>query len=112
MTGYDNTNRGVMFVNDRKQEGDRKPDRTGTLNVEGVEYFVDGWIKQSQNGNPFLSLSLKRKDKQPGGGHSTNRPAPAPAPAPRAPFGFNDMDSEDIPFIDPMRRSLGLYTVI
>lgn len=98
MTGYNNTNRGVMFVNDRKQEGDRKPDRTGTLNVEGVEYFVDGWIKQSQNGNSFLSLSLKRKDKQPGGAHSSNRPASVPAPR-QAPVnsGF-DPDSSDIPF--------------
>jgi single-strand DNA-binding protein len=37
-------------------------------------------------------------------------PAPraAPAPAPRASSGFDDMD-DDIPFIDPMRRSLGLW---
>ena len=37
-------------------------------------------------------------------------PAPrsAPAPAPRAASGFDDMD-DDIPFADPMRRSLGLW---
>lgn len=97
MTGYDNTNRGVMFVNDRKQEGDRKPDRTGTLNVEGVEYFVDGWIKQPQNGNPFLSLSLKRKDKQPGGNHERpgqhSRTA-APQQTSRGDYG----DDSDMPF--------------
>ena len=41
------------------------------------------------------------------------RPSPTPrqAPAPRAPSGFDDMD-DDIPFADPMRRSLGLYAVI
>ena len=32
----------------------------------------------------------------------------APAPAPRATSGFDYMD-DDIPFIDPMRRSLGLW---
>ena len=38
------------------------------------------------------------------------RPAPAPYP-PRASGGFGDI-SGDIPFIDPMRRSLRLYSVI
>ena len=39
-------------------------------------------------------------------------PVPRPAPAPRqSGGGFDDMD-DDIPFIDPMRRSLGLYAVI
>lgn len=40
------------------------------------------------------------------------RPAPTPMPStPRAPGGFDDMD-DDIPYIDPMRRSLRLYSVI
>lgn len=60
---YDNTNRGALFVNDRKAK-DTHPDRTGTLNVEGVEYFIDGWLKDTSKGK-MLSLSVKRKDKQP-----------------------------------------------
>lgn len=105
MSGYDNTNRGVMFVNDRKQDGDRKPDRTGTLNVDGIEYFIDGWIKKAQNGSSFLSLSVKRKDKQPGGndgyGHSDHRPAPAPHQQRSAPVtsGFDANDPNDPNFI-------------
>lgn len=76
---YDNRNRGVIFVNDRKQK-DTHPDRTGTLNVEGVEYFIDGWIKtSSKDGKQFLSLSVKRKDVQPtdkrAGGSDYRRPA-------------------------------------
>lgn len=35
-------------------------------------------------------------------------PRPTPAPAPRAASGFDEMD-DDIPFIDPMRLSLGLW---
>ncbi len=100
MSDYDNTNRGVLFVNDRKEPGSNKPDRTGTLNVDGVEYFLDGWIKKSQSGVSFLSVSVKRKDKQPG----QQAPAPAPrpqqrasAPAPTAdPGGWSDM--EEPPF--------------
>ena len=64
MTDYDNTNRGVLFKNNRKEEGDKKPEYTGSLNVGGVEYFLDAWLKTSQNGAKFMSVSVKRKDKQ------------------------------------------------
>lgn len=61
---FDNTNRGVLFVNNRKEK-DTHPDRTGSLNVGGVEYFLDGWLKTpKEGGTQFLSLSVKRKDKQ------------------------------------------------
>ena len=104
MTEYDNTNRGVLFVNNRK-ERDSQPDRTGSLNVGGVEYFIDGWLKKSRDGAPFLSLSIKQKDKQP-----SSAPAPAPRPAGRThadrPGGPNNRlqagsgfdDADDIPF--------------
>lgn len=59
---YDNTNTFVLFVND-KQGNEKRPDRTGTLNVDGVEYFIDGWIKTGAKG-PFLSGTIKRKEKQ------------------------------------------------
>ena len=58
---YDNTNRGVLFINDRKATANH-PDRTGSINVDGKEYFLDGWIKQSKEGKQFLSLSVKAKD--------------------------------------------------
>lgn len=64
MTDYDNTNRGVLFRNNRKEEGDKKPEYTGSLNVDGVEFFLDAWLKTSQNGAKFMSVSVKRKDKQ------------------------------------------------
>ena len=64
MAEYDNTNRGALFVNDRKAPGSNQPDRTGSINIEGVEYFIDGWLKKSAAGNPFMSISVKRKDKQ------------------------------------------------
>jgi len=90
MPEYDNTNRGALFANDRKEK-DTHPDRTGSINVEGVDYFIDGWLKESQGGKKFLSLSVKRKDKQSGGGKPASKPATKPArPA--------DDDDSSIPF--------------
>lgn len=88
MADFDQTNRGVLFVNDKKAPGSKQPDRTGTLNVEGVEYFFDGWLKKSAAGAPFLSVSVKRKDKQPQGA------APTPPRSPSRPHESDD----DIPF--------------
>ncbi len=56
-------NSGTIFVNDRK-ETERHPDRTGTAMIDGVMYYVSGWIKDGAKGK-FMSLAFKRKDDQP-----------------------------------------------
>ena len=102
---FDNTNRAVLFKNENKKT-DTHPDYSGNLNFEGVECFLDAWIKTAESGRKFMSLSVKRKDKQAAQEPSANRPAQpaqrqqAPAPrqaAPRPASGFDDMD-DDIPF--------------
>lgn len=68
MSNYDNTNRGILGKNDRKSS-DKHPDISGSINVEGVEYFIDGWHKKRNDGTgSFYSLSVKKKEKQPGSG--------------------------------------------
>ena len=57
---YDDTNRGVLFKNDRK-ELDNHPDYKGSINVDGVDYWLSAWIKESQKGK-FMSMSVKPKD--------------------------------------------------
>jgi hypothetical protein len=57
---YDNTNRWTLNKNDRKEK-DTHPDYKGSLNVDGVDYWLDGWIKDSANGK-FISGTLKRKE--------------------------------------------------
>lgn len=60
MPEYDNTNRGVLFKNDRK-ESDKHADYRGSINVAGVDYWLDAWIREGQKGK-FMSLSVKPKN--------------------------------------------------
>jgi uncharacterized protein (DUF736 family) len=58
---YDNTNSGTLFDNERKEK-ETHPDFTGTLNVDGKEFWVSAWKKTSKTGKRFFSLSVKTKD--------------------------------------------------
>lgn len=58
---YDNTNRGALFINQKKQSN--SPDFTGNINVEGKEYFLSMWKKTSRTGKPFLSLAVTPKEQ-------------------------------------------------
>jgi uncharacterized protein (DUF736 family) len=60
---YDNTNRGSLFKNEKKEE-EKHPDMTGTLNVNGVEFWISGWKKVSKAGSGFISLSIRPKQEQ------------------------------------------------
>jgi hypothetical protein len=64
---YDNTNRGALFRNDDKDPNDDKErDYSGTLDVEGTEYWISGWVRTSRKtGKKYLSLSLKPKQDKP-----------------------------------------------
>jgi hypothetical protein len=63
MTTYDNTNRGVLInERDRKTKDDDR-DYAGSINIDGTEYWLSGWVKTSKKGNKFLSLSIKPKDE-------------------------------------------------
>lgn len=84
---YDNTNRGAMFKNETKKSNN-SPDYSGSLNVDGEEFFLDGWIKESgpnsrNPGSKFLSVSVKKKS-------ASSRPVTPPNPV----LGFDS----DIPF--------------
>src|SRR5262249_4316337 len=63
---YDNTNKGALFRNDDKDPNDdRDRDYNGTLDVEGTEYCISGWVRTSKNGKKYLSRSVKPKQDKP-----------------------------------------------
>ena len=65
MSDFDRTNTGILSRNERKTD-EKHADFTGSVNVEGVDYFLDGYVRERKDGSgKFFSLRLKRKDKQP-----------------------------------------------
>jgi hypothetical protein len=92
---YDNSNRGALFVNDRKEQ-DSHPDLKGSINVGGKEYWLSAWNRDTAKG-PVISISVQPKDAP----HQTAAKAgaakrEAQRPAQRAPEpDFND---DDLPF--------------
>jgi hypothetical protein len=62
---YDSTNTGIISKNDRK-ESDTHPDIKGQINIEGVEYYLAGWIKERKSdGGKFYSLKATPKHAKP-----------------------------------------------
>lgn len=82
-------NSGSLFKN-AKKETDKHPDRTGSALIDGVAYWVSGWVKQDKNGNPWMSLAFKRKEM------------PKPAPQGSAPRNRQPVDDQ-IPFAPEAR---------
>ena len=58
---YDNTNRGAIFKNKRKEKATH-PDLGGELNVDGKDYYLNVWKQTSKNGEPYYSVSVKPKE--------------------------------------------------
>ena len=67
MTEYDETNRGKVWRNKKKDPDspdfrETLPDFTGEFDVEGVKFFVDAW-KRKADANPTapaLTFKVKR----------------------------------------------------
>lgn len=81
MSQYDNTNSGAVWPNkDRKT--DKHPTHTGSINVEGVEYWVNAWVGDKAKNQPSLSIKITKKEPK------QSKQAPAPAA----------YDNLDVPF--------------
>lgn len=64
MANYDNTNRFIFSKNERKRT-DRDADWTGSININGVEYWLNGWIQERKDGSgKFISGSARAKEQR------------------------------------------------
>ena len=81
--GYDNTNKGALFKNDKRQT-ESHPEYKGSINVGGEEYWLSAWVKTSKTGSKFFSLSVQAKNTK-------------AVPQPRAAAPIDDFD-DPIPF--------------
>ena len=57
MSDYDDTNRGALFRNNKK-ENDKQPDYTGVINVDGVEKRLAAWLRESSKGTKYMSIAV------------------------------------------------------
>ncbi len=91
MPEYSNTNRGSIWKNDKMRDGKQDPDFTGSLNVDGVEYWVSAWKRKEGAAAkaPALSFTVKPKEA---------KPAPQRKPTGSARPSLRDEINEDIPF--------------
>lgn len=64
MSDYDNTNSGVLFVNQYKEDGDSRPDFVGKLDVEGKEYRLAGWKNTSKAGKRYISVKIQEPQEK------------------------------------------------
>jgi hypothetical protein len=86
---YDNTNKGIIGKNTRKEQ-DSHPDLSGSINIEGKEYWLSGWKKERNDGTGiFYSLAAKPKEAK--GEQKQQKPAPQQGKP-------EDQFDDDIPF--------------
>ena len=86
MTEYSNENRGALFRNQKKST-EKHPEYNGSINVNGVDYWISGWLKESQQGTKYMSLSVNPKEQM-----EAQQPKPAPQQQ------KTPVSTEDIPF--------------
>ena len=65
MSQYDNNNRVAIWANVKTK--DTQPDFTGSMSVDGKDYFLSGWKRKADANpkSPALSLAVTVKDNQP-----------------------------------------------
>ena len=65
MAEYDNTNTFALFKNDQG-DNPKRPNYTGNMNVDGIEFRISGWIRESAKGK-FISGTVQLKDNNSAG---------------------------------------------
>jgi hypothetical protein len=77
-----------MMARNERRTTDKHPEFSGSINVEGVDYWVSAWVNEGKaggklEGKKYFSIKLSRKE----GGIVTARSA-----------GGSNFSDDDIPF--------------
>ena len=87
---YDNTDTGALFKND-KRGNEKAPDYTGTIyDASGKKRRIAAWLRQSKNGNNYMSLKIEDERSQSGTSTNNDTTQP-PAASGAAGDGFDDI---------------------
>lgn len=57
-------NKGFLMTNPGHKDGDGRPEYTGRLTANGVEFLVSAWMRKTDTGFEHLSLSLEMMEYQ------------------------------------------------
>jgi len=79
-------NSGMLFRNEKKEQ-ETHADYNGSVMIDGQEYYLNAWIKESNSGKKFFSLSFKPKGE-------SSKPAAKAKPAPKREVDLDD----EVPF--------------
>jgi len=71
---YDNNLRGALFKNN-KRTNDKQPEYTGNCEINGQEFWVSAWVKESQNGTKFFSMAYTPKEQNVASGGTSVTPS-------------------------------------
>ena len=74
MSQYDKELAGVLFAND-KEGNEKRPDWKGSIQIEGVEYWISGWDRTSAKG-ALISLKAEKKKTAMAAMAKAEEPAP------------------------------------
>ena len=91
---YDNTNSGMMARNENRKT-DKHPEFSGSINVEGRDYWLSAWVNEGKpggkmEGKKYFSIKLNPKE-------SRSSMGAAPARMDRPSYSSDNFD-DDIPF--------------
>lgn len=82
---YDNTNRGAIWKNENRRPDKNDPHFQGNINVEGVDYWLSGWLPDPERKGPktpAMTFSMRKSEPKP-------EQAPQPAANPAAEIDDN-----------------------
>lgn len=97
MTYENKDDTGVLFKNKDKEEGDNRPDYTGTLVQNGQERRLAAWLKKSKKGTPYMSIQVSDFRNAADGIKAGLGGSGSPRQSDATPA---DEFEDDIPFID------------